>query len=180
MFSQHRERLRAARLYRAAAMVLTATALIGQGPPPPPPASSPRAAGASGSSQNPITEGKRVLGKILFSTSSCSSDDTVACGSCHRPQVGGIDPRLATHPGIDGVLGTPDDHRGSIGVVRSDASNDYLPDAVFGLNAQITKRHANSLAEAAYAAELFWDGRAPSTFVDPDAGLPGDLRGRRP
>ena len=41
------------------------------------------------SSENPVTEPKRVLGKILFWEEQLSSDDTVACGTCHIPAAGG-------------------------------------------------------------------------------------------
>ncbi len=47
------------------------------------------------SPENPITEQKSVLGKILFWDEQLSSDDTVACGTCHIPAAGGADPRLA-------------------------------------------------------------------------------------
>jgi len=85
--------------------LLAAPAALAQLPPPPVPA------------ENPITESKRVLGKILFWDEQLSSDNTVACGSCHSP--------------------------------------------------------ANATIGAAYAPELFWGGRASSTFVDttqPDSG----------
>ena len=72
-------------------------------------------------SENPITEAKRVLGKILFWDEQLSSDDSVACGSCHRPAEGGSDPRIAIHPGVDGLTPSPDDTLGSPGVARVDA-----------------------------------------------------------
>ncbi len=49
--------------------------------------------------ENPITEQKRVLGKILFWDEQLSSDGTVACGTCHRPGAGGGDPRAGRQPG---------------------------------------------------------------------------------
>src|SRR5690606_12821291 len=58
--------------------------------------------------ENPMTEEKRILGKILFWDEQLSSDGTTACGTCHRPAVGGIDPREALHPGPDGQPQTPD------------------------------------------------------------------------
>src|SRR5687768_18620450 len=64
--------------------------------------------------ENPITEPKRVLGKILFWDEQLSSDASVACGSCHRPSAGGGDPRTGRHPGID--KGTIDDVMGSPGI----------------------------------------------------------------
>ena len=65
--------------------------------------------------ENPITEPKRVLGKILFWDEQLSSDGSVACGTCHRPAAGGADPRTRRHPGID--KGTIDDVMGSPGIV---------------------------------------------------------------
>ena len=63
--------------------------------------------------ENPITEPKRVLGKILFWDEQLSSDGTVACGTCHRPAFGGADPRAGRYPGVD--KGTIDDVHGSPG-----------------------------------------------------------------
>ncbi len=127
------------------------------GPPPAPPA-------------NPVTEGKRVLGKILFWEEQLSSDDTMACGTCHRPAAGGGDPRLAFHPGPDGTFGGLDDKRASPGVALSDATYDFAPSTAFGFDPQVTTRSANSFLMAAYAPEVFWDGRAGRTFLDPDGG----------
>ncbi|MBL0921227.1 MAG: hypothetical protein IBJ10_03755, partial [Phycisphaerales bacterium] len=128
------------------------------GPPPVPP-------------QNPITESKRVLGKILFWDEQLSSDNTVACGTCHIPTSGGGDPRMnAVNPGPDGVIGTADDKRGSLGVIRSRSDGRYKPDEEFFLQRQVTPRGANSMIMAAYQQFLFWDGRARTQFVDPDSG----------
>lgn len=121
--------------------------------------------------QNPITEAKRVLGKILFWDEQLSSDDTVACGTCHIPSVGGTDPRQGLHPGADGLFGTPDDVSASPGMIRSDDDNRYLPDPFFDLTPQVTGRAAPSFFDMTqYAPELFWDGRAGSQFVDPQTG----------
>ncbi|MCA9322041.1 MAG: hypothetical protein KDB53_14965 [Planctomycetes bacterium] len=126
--------------------------------------------GSMGPPQNPTTPQKAVLGKMLFWDEQLSSDNTVACGTCHRPGQGGTDPRTGVHPGVDGNIGTPDDIFGSPGVVRSDASNDYLPDAIFGLQRQVTGRHSPSFIGVQAAPSLFWDGRAGETFVDPTTG----------
>ncbi|MCA8963956.1 MAG: cytochrome-c peroxidase, partial [Planctomycetes bacterium] len=37
-------------------------------------------------SQNPMTPAKVVLGKILFWDEQLSSDDSIACGTCHVPE----------------------------------------------------------------------------------------------
>ncbi|MGA0868855.1 MAG: cytochrome c peroxidase, partial [Planctomycetota bacterium] len=89
-----------------------ATALAAQGLPPVP-----------APMQNPITAEKAVLGKILFWDEQLSSDDTVACGTCHMPgAAGGADPRLGLHPGLDGRPHTADDVLASLGIVRQDAA----------------------------------------------------------
>ncbi len=120
--------------------------------------------------ENPITEAKRVLGKVLFWDEQLSNSNTVACGTCHQPQVAGTDPRIATNPGRDGIIGTPDDVIGSPGVIASTSSNDYTRVPFFAVNPQVTGRTANSMINAAYAPELFWDGRATGEFVDPETG----------
>jgi len=120
--------------------------------------------------QNPITPQKTILGKLLFWEEQMSSNNRVACGTCHTFGVGGGDARRVVHPGNDGINPSPDDTFGSPGVVRSDANNAYLPDPVFRLNVQVTKRASPSFLTAAWFPELFWDGRAGGQFVDPDTG----------
>ena len=120
--------------------------------------------------ENPITEEKRLLGKILFWDEQLSSDNTVSCGTCHIPANAGSDPRLGEHPGVDGLFGTEDDVIGSPGVVRSDANNGYAPDVLFGLAPQVTGRAAPSVVGSQWALEMFWDGRAESTFLNPETG----------
>lgn len=138
--------------------VLVAAALAGM-PPVPVPA------------ENPITESKRVLGKILFFDEQMSATNTVACATCHVSGNGGADPRIARNPGVDGALNTPDDILASPGVVSSDTASNYIRDAVFGTAPQITGRAANSPINAAYAVDAFWDGRARGQFIDPQTGL---------
>jgi cytochrome c peroxidase len=122
--------------------------------------------------ENPLTPAKVVLGKMLFWEEQLSSDDSVACGTCHLPEAGGADPRPlpAVHPGADGLFGTADDVRGSHGVVHQDASLDFAPVAAFGLRRQVTNRATGTHLGAAHAIDLFWDGRASTTFVDPETG----------
>ena len=118
--------------------------------------------------ENPITEGKRVLGKTLFWDEQLSSDGTIACGTCHVSGRSMSDPRIGVHPGADGLFGSPDDILGSPGVVRRDHNLDPIFDDVFGFNPQVTGRSApTAMGGAQYAADLFWDGRARSTFIDP-------------
>jgi cytochrome c peroxidase len=120
--------------------------------------------------ENPITPQKAVLGKILFWDEQLSSDNSIACGTCHIHSSGGSDPRLGPttrHPGLDGQFNTPDDTFGSLGVVRSDSIEDFSPDALFDLAVQVTPRTAQTAIGVAFFDELFWDGRASGTFVDP-------------
>jgi cytochrome c peroxidase len=153
--------------HRLLAAVLSALPLCAQGglPPMPVPAG------------NPVTPEKAVLGKILFWEEQMSSNNRVACGTCHRPQFGGGDPRRLPHPGPDGVQPSPDDTFGSPGTVRSDAQNCYQPSALFNLREQVTSRASPSFVVAAWFPEMFWDGRARGPVIDPPGGaivLPQD------
>lgn len=121
-------------------------------------------------SENPITDAKRVLGKILFWDEQLSSDDSVACGTCHRPAAGGADPRSATYPGTD--AGSIDDVRGSPGIRKLDRDGLPRPHPVFGDGPQVTPRLSPSFFAALWAPEVFWDGRAQGVFRDP---LTGDV-----
>jgi cytochrome c peroxidase len=130
------------------------------GPLPPPPFPA----------ENPPTLDKAMLGKILFWEEQLSTDDTVACGSCHQPGRGFSDPRTPVNPGPDGVAPSPDDVIGSPGVIRQDAAGDFQPDAVFDLFPQVTGRHAPEIVGALYQPEIFWDGRAADQFLNPQTG----------
>ncbi len=124
--------------------------------------------------ENPYSPEKALLGKILFWEEQLSSHDTHACGTCHQPGAGGSDPRAPLEAslgaGPNGIFGDADDARGSPGVVRCDSAGASKPDPVYGLNAQVTPRKAPSALDAWFFEELFWDGRASSTFVDPVTG----------
>ncbi len=125
---------------------------------------------------NPTTVDKVQLGKALFWDSQLSSNRAVACGSCHALEFGGIDQRTGAgqsasrHPGPDGILGTADDSFGSPGVPEMNANEDPVFDAMFGMRRRVTPRRAPTVINAAFAPELFWDGRAGSTFLDPITG----------
>ncbi|MBN1240885.1 MAG: hypothetical protein JXB36_20465 [Gammaproteobacteria bacterium] len=118
--------------------------------------------------ENPITEPKRVLGKILFWDEQLSSDNTVACGTCHRPASGGADPRYGRHPGTD--PGTIDDVYGSPGIVGMDSGGMAVEHPVFGRGHQITGRLSPSNFGGLWAERLFWDGSAGPEFRDPVTG----------
>src|SRR5687768_5021051 len=142
-------------------LLATCSAAIAQLQPPPVPP------------QNPLTPAKVMLGKVLFWDEQLSSDDSVACGTCHLPEFGGSDGRLdgGLHPGPDGLFGTADDVHGSAGIVRQDTNGDFVPSVRFGLRRQATGRTAPTNLGAAHHGTLFWDGRAPSQFDDPETGL---------
>jgi cytochrome c peroxidase len=118
--------------------------------------------------ENPVTEPKRVLGKILFWDEQLSSDGSVACGTCHRPAAGGADPRAGRHPGVD--KGTIDDVLGSPGIAALDRDGKPRQHPLFGLGPQVTPRLTPSNFTALWAEELFWDGRATSELEDPLTG----------
>jgi cytochrome c peroxidase len=125
--------------------------------------------------ENPITEPKRVLGKILFWDEQLSSDGSVACGTCHRPGAGGADPRSGRHPGVD--KGTIDDVMGSPGIVTLDTDGRPRPNALFGAGPQVTPRLSPANFSALWANELFWDGRAGPELKDPLTGKVAIARG---
>ncbi|MDF1798294.1 MAG: cytochrome c peroxidase [Planctomycetota bacterium] len=155
----------------AALSLLPLAASAQGGPPPPPPAPFPTVQAPVG---NPITPDKVLLGKALFWDEQMSSSRTMACATCHIPGNGGTDPRavqgITTNPGFDGLFGTSDDVTGSLGAIQSNVDGLYEPEASFGLDVQVTTRKANSVINAAFPQELFWDGRATSTFFDPLTG----------
>ncbi len=126
--------------------------------------------------ENPDSDAKALLGKVLFWDEQLGGDNTVACGTCHRPHAGGSDPRSATAaaflPGPDAALDTTDDIHGSLGVVRCNAQGVQT-----GIAVQVTGRKAPTYLDAMFAPRLFWDGRAEcakpgcptfSSFEDPD------------
>lgn len=118
--------------------------------------------------QNPITPAKAILGKLLFWEEQMSSNNRVACGTCHTFAAGGGDLRRALNSaGPDGVTPSPDDTFGSPGIPHADANNEYVRDTAFGFAAQVTPRTSPSFLTAAWFPELFWDGRARGAFVDP-------------
>lgn len=146
---------------RLAVLILLVVApAVAQVPLPPPPVPP----------QNPITEPKRILGKILFWEEQLSSDNTVSCGTCHQSGRASSDPRPAVHPGLDGNFNTPDDALGSFGVERRDASGDPVADVIFGFDRQVTRRSALTVFGSLWSPQTFWDGRAGPAFVDPQTG----------
>jgi cytochrome c peroxidase len=115
--------------------------------------------------ENPLTEAKVRLGQALFHEEQLSSDDTMACATCHRLDAGGGDPRPpGRHPGEDQRLNTPDDEFGSLGVVRRDAQGKPIADPIFGFERAVTARNPPTVIGAAFFNLQFWDTRALPTF----------------
>lgn len=144
---------------------LAGSASAQQGPPPPPPPIG-----------NPITAEKALLGKALFWEEQLSATRTVACATCHIPELGGSDPRTdgsagTVHPGPDGVPGTPDDIFGSPGVPLTRPDGSYQPSGLFDLAAQVTRRKSPTVINSVFSPNVqFWDGRAGGVFRDPLTG----------
>lgn len=120
--------------------------------------------------ENPITEAKRVLGKALFWDEQLSSDNTRACGSCHFPEHGSSAAATAISPGKDHTFGTDDDGVGLPGVRASSNLGDFTPVPDFNFEVQATGRYAPPAIMGAWFQNLFWDGRASTTFTDPQTG----------
>lgn len=126
---------------------------------------------------NPDDELKAMLGKVLFWEEQIGEDDTMACGTCHRPSAGGSDPRSAElgarHPGLDGMLDPSpelesDDIRGAQGVkacTETDGSIEYADPSA---PVQVTGRKPPSYLDAMFGLDLFWDGRASRDWADPE------------
>jgi cytochrome c peroxidase len=115
-------------------------------------------------SENPPSEAKRLLGKILFWDEQLSTDNSVACGSCHMPASAGADRRIGLHAGFDKTLGTPDDVIASLGVIARDKLGKALNSHAM---VQVTDRNAPSFFAGIWSDTQFWDGRAQHEFIDP-------------
>lgn len=126
----------------------------------------PATANAPGSAE------QALLGKALFWDEQLSSDDSMACGTCHRPESGGGDPRAtsASHPGCDGVYGTADDRRTSPAMVLQDRDGRYLRSPAFGVGAQKTERTAPTAFGIAFQQTANWDQSGADVLVDPITG----------
>ncbi len=122
---------------------------------------------------NPITATKASLGKALFWDEQLSSTRTVACGTCHSGNGGGIDKRTSlqrtrsTNPGINGIFNDADDVFGSPGVMANNLDGTFNWSNIYGFREQVTGRRAMPYTDSAYPNSLFWDGRATGTFRDP-------------
>lgn len=118
--------------------------------------------------ENPPQEAKRILGKILFWDEQLSTDNSIACGSCHLPASGGADNRVGRYPGYDQQFKTDDDIVGSIGVVTRNSLGQPIEHPVFANQRQVTNRSSQAYFLGVWAKQNFWDGRATSEFIDPE------------
>ncbi len=122
---------------------------------------------------NPVTATKASLGKALFWDEQLSSTRTVACGTCHSGNGGGIDKRTSLqrtrsmNPGFDGIFNNADDVFGSPGVMSNNPDGTFNWSNIYGFREQVTGRRAMPYTDAAYPNRLFWDGRATPVFRDP-------------
>ena len=124
--------------------------------------------------ENQPNDNQVTLGKFLFWEEQISSDNTMACGTCHIHEAGGSDPRTVTgnHPGPDGLFGTDDDVGGSAGVVSQNIVGKFADDgSPFFPHVGVTGRRAPTSINAGGGFDaLFWDGRATGEFADPVSG----------
>lgn len=129
--------------------------------------------------ENPWSAAKARLGKMLFWDEQLSSDNTMACGTCHRPAAGGSDPRPSQpgylgNPGPDAMRGTADDPKGSPGIAACmeapEGMRTQLNDGIFGHMPQVGRRRAMSVLDAMFWDSMFWDGRVKSALLDPLTG----------
>jgi cytochrome c peroxidase len=131
--------------------------------------------------ENPYTESKALLGKVLFWDEQLGSKNNQACGSCHRASAGGSDPRAAEPQslgaGPDKTFGTADDVHGGRGIPRCDSAGQPISQPPYGLGPQVTTRKPPTTFDAMFADELFWDGRARTQFVDPVSGAVAIAKG---
>jgi cytochrome c peroxidase len=89
--------------------------------------------------ENPTTEAKVALGRLLFYDPVLSRDHATACATCHS-EIWGMGDGLSVSVGVDGV--------GPTGPGRDGPHK--------------TRRNAQTLWNVAHRERLFWDGRAAS------------------
>lgn len=103
-----------------------------------------------------LTERRVRIGKLLFWDEQVSSDNTMACGTCHKPAFGGTDSRL-TVPAPNGKLG-------ALGMVPQDSAGQYRGDAGLQQGRRVTGLNPPSMISSGYFSRLFWDMRAGPEF----------------
>lgn len=103
------------------------------------------------------TERRYLLGKALFWDEQVSSDNSMACASCHALVTAGVDKRgsfLATNNGF-----------GSLGVLPQDTLEFYAPGTPVTQQQNVTGIIAPTMLGTAFAERVFWDVRAGPAFT---------------
>jgi len=105
------------------------------------------------------------LGKALFWDEQVSTDNTMACGTCHAPRAGGTDDRRGAVHG-NGNLG-------AFGVIAQSPQNGnprpfygFSAQPTRGIDRQVTPVSAPTMIGAYLFGQLFWDRRAGPAFDD--------------
>jgi len=106
------------------------------------------------------TEAKARLGKALFWDEQVSTDNTMACATCHLPEMSGIDPRL---PGV-----AQNNGHGSRGMLPQDAADDYIAGTKTAQQERVTEVIAPTMLGSGFLQLLFWDLRAGPGFTFAD------------
>ena len=110
-----------------------------------------------------VTQSRARLGKMLFWDEQLSSDNTMACGTCHFPEAGGTDFRAG------GAF--PNGAVGSFGVLPQDVGGDFGDGLSASIKRRVTNRTAPTMIGAYVFNQLFWDLRAGPAMLDSD-GFP--------
>jgi cytochrome c peroxidase len=84
---------------------------------------------------NPMTDEKIELGKLLYFDKRLSKDGTIACATCHDPQMAWTE--------------------------HKPTSTEHKPTST-GIDGQVGGANSPTVINAAYAPAQFWDGRAAS------------------
>ena len=113
---------------------------------------------------NQTTTERALLGMALFFEEQLSTNNKVACATCHNLTQAGIDLRTAAsvNPGMDGTYGTSDDQRGSPGTPLMLANGQLIAQPNLGLGDQITFRRTPTVINSGYHTHLGYEGRQAS------------------
>lgn len=106
---------------------------------------------------------KIQLGKTLFWDEQVSIDNTVSCGTCHLPEVGGNDARLGGF--------NPNGAQGAFGVIPqafngSDVEYGFVANPSTFFDRSVTPLSPPTMIGAYVFNQLFWDMRAGPDFKD--------------
>ena len=102
------------------------------------------------------TEFLALLGLALFWDEQVSTNNTMACATCHSPENAGVDSRPA--------FAGPNNGSGSSGVLPMDGAGNYTVGTPTSQQRQVTPLVAPTMIGAAFASKLFWDTRVGPGF----------------